>query len=192
MDRRGAATAAHALVVAAVAHAEFINIHPFDDGNGRTGRALTSFLMYRGGWWLRGFVSAEQVFGSDVQSYYSALRMFGTKYPGQDVDYTEWVRWFLDGLLRQADTRLDEASRQRAGREALRPSATRPAGAAGHGAHVRLAVRHRDEPRVRSRGGVSVATAVSDLNWLVAAGHLERLGSGRATRYVPRGATTED
>ncbi len=39
---------------------------------------------------------------------------------------------------------------------------------------------------------VSVATAVSDLNWLVAAGHLDRLGSGRATRYVPRGRDAED
>ncbi len=183
---------AHPLVVAAVAHAEFINIHPFDDGNGRTGRALTSFLMYRGGWWLRGFVSAEQVFGSDVQSYYSALRAFGTKYPGQEVDYTEWARWFLDGLLRQADARLEEASQQ-VGREALATIGDR-----GQRERLATALTYASlfgtvtSREYAAEAGVSVATAVSDLNWLVAAGHLERLGSGRATRYVPRGATTED
>ncbi|MGE0228505.1 MAG: Fic family protein [Dehalococcoidia bacterium] len=181
----------HPLVVAAVAHAEFINIHPFDDGNGRTGRALTSLLMFRGGWWLRGFVSAEQVFGSDVRAYYGALRAFGAKYPGAGVDYTEWVRWFLDGLLRQAEARLDEAARQ-VGREAF-------AGIGDSGQRERLAtaltyaslfgtVTSRE---YAAEAGVSAATAVSDLNWLVAAGHLERLGSGRATRYVPRGTPVE-
>lgn len=179
---------AHPLVTAAVAHAEFVNIHPFDDGNGRSGRAITSFLLYRGGWWLRGFVSAEQVFGGDVQAYYAALRTFGSKYPGQRADYTEWVRWFLEGLQRQADTRIAEASGQRIDQQAL-------AAIGDTGQRERLAtalmyatlfgtVTSRE---YAAEADVSVATAVSDLNWLVAAGHLERLGSGRATRYVPRG-----
>lgn len=190
---RGALTGGvHPLVVAATAHAEFINIHPFDDGNGRSGRAITSFLMYRGGWWLRGFVSAEQVFGGDVQSYYSALRLFGSKYPGQQADYTEWARWFLEGLLRQADARIEEATQQRLDAEAL-------AAVADAGQRDRLAtaltyaslfgtVTSRE---YAAEAGVSPATAVSDLNWLVAAGHLERFGSGRATRYVPRGIAIE-
>lgn len=183
---------AHTLVVASVAHAEFINIHPFDDGNGRTGRALTSFLMYRSGWWLRGFVSAEQVFGSDVQSYYAALRRFGAKYPGQQADYTEWAGWFLEGLLRQADARLEEASRQRLDGEALTA-----VGDAAQRERLTTALTYASlfgtvtSREYATEAGVSVATAVSDLNWLVAAGHLERLGSGRATRYVPRGVAIE-
>jgi Fic family protein len=182
----------HPLVAASVAHAEFINIHPFDDGNGRTGRALTSLLLYRGGWWLRGFVSAEQVFGGDVQAYYSALRAFGAKYPGQQSDYTEWARWFLEGLLRQAETRIEEASAQQADQLAL-------AAIGDTGQRERLAtalmyatlfgtVTSRE---YAAEADVSVATAVSDLNWLVAAGHLDRLGSGRATRYVPRDVPAE-
>jgi Fic family protein len=184
----GASRGLHPLVTASVAHAEFINIHPFDDGNGRTGRAITSFLMYRGGWWLRGFVSAEQVFGGDVQSYYAALRAFGPKYPGQHTDFTDWVRWFLEGLLRQADTRIEEASRQRLDAEALTA-----VGDAAQRDRLTTALTYASlfgtvtSREYASEANVSVATAVSDLNWLVAAGHLERLGSGRATRYVPRG-----
>lgn len=180
-----------ALVVAAVAHAEFINIHPFDDGNGRTGRALTSLLLYRGGWWLRGFVSAEQVFGSDVQAYYAALRAFGAKYPGSGVDYSDWVRWFLEGLLRQSDARLEEASQQ-LGREALAVI-----GDSGQRERLGTALTYAllfgtvTSREYAAEAGVSLATAVSDLNWLVAAGHLERLGSGRATRYVPKGVPAE-
>jgi Fic family protein len=176
------------LVTASVAHAEFINIHPFDDGNGRTGRAITSFLMYRGGWWLRGVVSAEQVFGGDVQSYYGALRAFGPKYPGQHTDFTDWVRWFLEGLLRQADTRIEEATRQSHDTEALATVAD-----AGQRDRLTTALTYASlfgtvtSREYASEAGVSAATAVSDLNWLVAAGRLERLGSGRATRYVPRG-----
>jgi Fic family protein len=182
----------HPLVVGAAAHAEFINIHPFDDGNGRTGRALTSFLMYRGGWWLRGFVSAEQVFGGDVQSYYSALRLFGSKYPGQQADYTEWVRWFLEGLARQSDARIEEASRQQQDAEALAA-----VGDVAQRDRLTTALTYASlfgtvtSREYAAEAGVSPATAVSDLNWLVAAGHLERLGSGRATRYVPRSVTVE-
>lgn len=186
-----AAEGTHPLVVAAVAHAEFINIHPFDDGNGRTGRALTSLLMFRGGWWLRGFVSAEQVFGSDVQAYYSALRAFGAKYPGQQVDFTAWARWFLEGLGRQADVRLEEASQQ-LGREVLAS-----VGDTGQRERLATALTYASlfgtvtSREYAAEAGVSAATAVSDLNWLVAAGHLERLGSGRATRYIPTGAPAE-
>ena len=39
-----------------------------------------------------------------------------------------------------------------------------------------------------SEAGVSAATAVADLNWLVQAGRLTRIGSGRATHYIPRAA----
>lgn len=181
----------HPLVVAAVAHAEFINIHPFDDGNGRTGRALTSLLMYRGGWWFRGFVSAEQVFGGDVQAYYAALRTFGPRYPGQQVDYSDWAGWFLGGLLQRAEARLEEASLQLS-QETLAAAADgaqrERLGTALTYASLFGTVTSR---AYAAEAGVSAATAVSDLNWLVAAGHLERLGSGRATRYVPRGAGSE-
>jgi Fic family protein len=192
----GAVSAAgtlHPLVLAAVAHAESINIHPFDDGNGRTGRALTSYLMYRGGWWLRGFVSAEQVFGGDVQAYYSALRRFGAKYPGQEADYTDWVRWFLEGLLRQADARIEEASRQQLDAEALGVVAD-----AGQRERLATALVYASlfgtvtSREYATEAGVSAGTAVSDLNWLVAAGHLDRRGSGRATRYAPRVVAIED
>ena len=46
----------------------------------------------------RDFVSVEQVFGGDVDEYYLALRTLGKRYPGPQVDLTNWVNWFLGGF----------------------------------------------------------------------------------------------
>ncbi len=172
----------HPLVLAAIAHAEFINLHPFDDGNGRTGRALTSYLLARAGWRLRGFVRAEQIFGADIEAYYAELRRFGPRYPGQHVDFTPWVRWFLASLLRETlvDDAVIGAWPQIASDFAEKyrlPSRT----AAGFG-YVRLARSVSSGEYARALG-VSGATAVSDLNSLVTLGAVERVGRGRATRY---------
>lgn len=92
----------HPAVIAAVAHAELVNIHPFDDGNGLTARAMTKYFLERGGWRLRGLVSSEQVFGEDIEAYYAELRAFGPRYHGQVIDLTWWVKLFTRGLYTEA------------------------------------------------------------------------------------------
>jgi Fic family protein len=172
----------HPLVLAAIAHAEFINIHPFDDGNGRTGRALTSYLLARSGWRLRGFVRAEQVFGADTEAYYAELRRFGPRYPGQRVDFRAWVRWFLTTLLREVfvDSALITAWPAIIRDIALQAGlSARAADGLGYTMLARVASSGEYAYALR----VSGATAVTDLNRLVALGLVDRQGRGRATRY---------
>lgn len=172
----------HPLVLAAIAHAEFINLHPFDDGNGRTGRALTSYLLARAGWRLRGFVRAEQIFGADIEAYYAELRRFGPRYPGQRVDFTPWVRWFLASLGREM---LIDVALIVSWPEAMSAIAqlsgltTRTANGLGYIVLARVA----SSGEYAAAIGVSSATAVFDLNTLVDVGLIERQGKGRATRY---------
>jgi Fic family protein len=177
----------HPLVVGAVAHIGLINIHPFDDGNGRTARALTSYFLARGGWRLRGFVSSEQVFGEDVDDYYAALRAFGERYPGPKPDLTEWVQWFLEQFRGAVTSRLEDADLREFHREmtadvigSLEGLAPRAASAL---TYVRLFGRVTSS-EYAEEAGVSRATAVADLNSLVAARYLRRMGTGRATRYT--------
>ena len=173
------------LVLAAVAHAEFINIHPFDDGNGRAGRALASYLVARGGWRLRGFVRIEQVFGTDIEAYYARLAAFGDRYPGQHVDFTEWVRWFLGSLEGHISDRLHNELQWELGLE-FTGRLLIDAGVPQRAALALMYVDLFDSMTADAyaiEASVSRATAVSDLNVLVGLGRLSRIGNGRATRY---------
>lgn len=176
----------HPAILAAVAHAELVNVHPFDDGNGRTARALTKYFLDRGGWHLRGLVSSEQVFGEDVEAYYAALRAFGPRYPGQDFDLTEWCAWLVGGLMAPAQfvvevarnlawwRELDEAMLEIEGlprRSTLALQAVFFTGSTKKGEYAQDA-------------GISPATAASDLGRLVALQYLRRTGAGRSTKYV--------
>ncbi|MSQ29971.1 MAG: Fic family protein [Dehalococcoidia bacterium] len=177
----------HPLVLAAVAHAEFINIHPFDDGNGRVGRALTSYLLMRSGWRLRGFVRAEQVFGTDVEAYYAQLRKFGERYPARSVDFTEWAQWFLSGLRWWIQSRITDQATLGIVQEVFGltlESLGIPRRSALALLYISL-FESATSDAYSTEASVSHATAVSDLNALVRAGYLRRDGAGRATRYVP-------
>lgn len=60
-------------VFAALAHYQFATIHPYFDGNGRTARLLTTLLLHRGGYGLRGIYSLEEYYAKHLPGYYSAL-----------------------------------------------------------------------------------------------------------------------
>lgn len=79
---------------AAVAHLWFLQIHPFDDGNGRIGRAILDMALARSEGVPQRFYSISSQISKEVQGYYDALEAMGTG----DLDITSWVRWFLDCL----------------------------------------------------------------------------------------------
>ncbi|WP_410513337.1 Fic family protein [Paenibacillus sp. BR2-3] len=58
-------------IKAAIAAYQLLTIHPFDDGNGRTSRALASYILSTGGYNLRGFNSMEEYYFADLSGYYS-------------------------------------------------------------------------------------------------------------------------
>ena len=64
-------TTTHPIEKAAIFHAEFETIHPFSDGNGRTGRLLMNYMLVKAGYWPVNIRYAE-----DRQTYYDALTAF--------------------------------------------------------------------------------------------------------------------
>jgi Fic family protein len=82
----------------------FLSIHPFDDGNGRTGRLLATAELWRSGYRMRGFLSFDEYFSADRARYYASLQM-GLPvnfYEGRhDPDHTPWLEYFV-GTLGQA------------------------------------------------------------------------------------------
>ena len=61
-------------LVAGIVHYQFVTIHPYYDGNGRTARLLTSFVMRKGGYGLKGIYSLEEYYAKDLIRYYDALQ----------------------------------------------------------------------------------------------------------------------
>ena len=82
---------------AAIAHFWFIIIHPFDDGNGRIGRALTDFLLARAEGSGERFYSMSNQILVERKQYYNVLQ----KVQHSTGDITEWLEWFL-GCLKNA------------------------------------------------------------------------------------------
>lgn len=84
----------------------FVSIHPFDDGNGRTARALATAELWRSGYDMRGFLSLEEHYASDLKAYYDNLQM-GLPvnfYDGRhDPDHTPWLEYFVGTMARAAE-----------------------------------------------------------------------------------------
>ena len=88
-------------IIAALLHYQFVTIHPFYDGNGRTARLLATFALYRGGYDLNGFYSLEERHAQYLPLYYKALAIHPhhNYYAGRaDADLTSWIGYFIQTL----------------------------------------------------------------------------------------------
>lgn len=90
-------------ILAALGHLEFVAIHPFNDGNGRTARAISRLLLARGGYGFHGLVSLDAYLDLRRSDYLAAIRAsIGRAYePGYDA--TPFIAAFLGALVGAAD-----------------------------------------------------------------------------------------
>jgi Fic family protein len=90
---------------AAILTHRFLSIHPFNDGNGRTGRLLATTELWRSGYRMRGFFSFEEYFNADRDHYYRNLQM-GLPvdfYDGRNnPDHNPWLLYFVETMARAA------------------------------------------------------------------------------------------
>jgi len=88
-------------LVAGIAHYQFATIHPYYDGNGRTARLLTTFLLHKTGYDLKGLYSLEEYYAQNLHAYYDALSVGPSHnyYEGRaDADITGWLSYFIEGM----------------------------------------------------------------------------------------------
>ena len=167
----------HPLLVIAVFVVVFLAIHPFQDGNGRLSRVITTLLLLRAGYAYVPYASLESVIEKTKDAYYRALRRTQGTLRAESADWQPWLDYFL-GALRSQKRALDEKVR----REKIVLDALPP-----------LSVQILDI--VRTQGRITVAEAakitgtsrntVKDhLKALSDAGHLVRHGAGRGTWYA--------
>lgn len=90
-------------LIAALVHYQFVTIHPYYDGNGRTARLLSTYVLYRGGYDLHGFFSLEEHHARDLEAYYRSLAVHPhhNYYEGRaEADLTPWLEYFVKTLAR--------------------------------------------------------------------------------------------
>jgi len=101
-------------IVAGLAHYQFVTIHPYCDGNGRTARLLATFLLHRYGYGLNGFLSVEEFYARDLAGYYAALAVHPhhNYYMGRaEADLSAWTEYFTETLARTFEAVAVEARR---------------------------------------------------------------------------------
>ena len=95
------------VIKAAIAHLWFVNIHPFDDGNGRLTRTITDMFLARAEGLNMRFYSMSAAILQNKKNYYDTLEYMGT----HGMDITRWLLWFLQTLENAIDTSIQKTQR---------------------------------------------------------------------------------
>ena len=167
---------------AGLVHLNFVAIHPFADGNGRTARILETLLLYKGGFRGADLISLEEYFGRDTGRYYEAIAgALGPIYspPG---DASKWLEYYLGAHVQQAQEALGEFLTARYLVDRLSSTFQFPTSEAAVVilAQQRGIVTNRSYRAVTGRPAQSAA---SDLKRFTEIGLLERQGRGRGVLY---------
>lgn len=172
--------ALHPLLAVAVFVVVFLAIHPFQDGNGRLSRILTTLLLLRAGYAYVPYASLERVIEDNKDLYYKALRRTQTSLVGPAPDWDPWIGFFLRCLKKQKDGLAARLDRERA---AMQAEAALPEQAIAIikalREHPRLSIAQLAEITGGNRNTLKVR-----LRELTASGTIRRHGRARATWYA--------
>lgn len=102
----------HPLLVIAVFTVQFLAIHPFQDGNGRLSRVLTTLLLLKSGYRYVPYCSLERIIELNKDSYYKALRKAQITIETDDSGLDVWLMFFLESLKKQKDTLAKKIERE--------------------------------------------------------------------------------
>lgn len=169
----------HALLAIAIFVVVFLEIHPFQDGNGRLSRILTTLMLLQAGYGYVPYTSLESVIEQNKEAYYLALRQTQTTIRTERPDWHPWLLFFLRALDRQKDRLAEKIEREKIVLGEL-PELS-----------VRILEFAREHGRVSTGDmmklvGASRNTLKQQFRQLVERGHLVRHGGGRTTWYALR------
>lgn len=91
----------HPLLIIGMFVVVFLEIHPFQDGNGRLSRILTTLLLLQAGYAYVPYSSLERVIEQNKRGYYLALRQTQGSIRTESADWQPWLRFFLESLHQQ-------------------------------------------------------------------------------------------
>ena len=96
----------HPLILIANFIFEYLAIHPFQDGNGRTSRLLTNLMLLQQGYLFTQIVSHERIIEANKMDYYLALNKTQSTWKTASEDITPWLQFFLNIIKSQSTQAL--------------------------------------------------------------------------------------
>jgi Fic family protein len=166
----------HPLLAIGIFVVGFLAIHPFQDGNGRLSRILTTWLLLQAGYGYVPYSSMESIIEESKEGYYLALRKTQATIHQAEPDWEPWLLFFLRALQRQKNrlqVKLDQEKIMNATLPALSVQILELAKA-----HGRVTTQGIVQATGESRGTIKVR-----LSQLVRDRLLVRYGEGRSTWY---------
>ncbi len=165
------------LILAGIFHKQFVLIHPFMDGNGRTVRLLAKVLLANLGLDTFHLFSFERYYNNNVTKYFALVGERGNYYDLK-IDFTLWLEYFTDGII-------DELALVKNKLEKL---VLAPAAGLKPHHHLMLDYLRQHDSITDAIYATLVVrakpTRANDYNYLIKHGLIERHGQGRATYYT--------
>lgn len=166
----------HPLLIVAVFTVTFLEIHPFQDGNGRLSRILTTLLLLQAGYVYVPYGSLESVIENSKEGYYLALRQTQQSLHSAAPNWQPWLMFFMRALQQQKRRLATKVEREKVALTSLPELA------------VKILDYVRDHGRVTTRDmvrefGASPNTLKTTFSNLVKKGLLVRHGGGRSIWY---------
>lgn len=167
------------LILAGIFHKQFVLIHPFIDGNGRTCRLVTKVLLAELGIDTFELFSFETFYNQDVTKYFSLVGEQGSYYDLEnEIDFTSWLEYFTEGVLNEI-LRVRKILENKE----LTPEYTILKDHSRMLEYIKMNgfITDRKYAELTDR---AKATRVMDFNKLIDLGLIERKGKGRSTYYT--------
>lgn len=156
---------------------EYLAIHPFQDGNGRTSRLLTNLLLLQQGYMFTALVSHEKLIEERKADYYLALRQAQSSWKKKTEDIYSWLIFFLEIVRSQATGALTLVQEDR-----VENLLSEKQLALWQWAQTRNAPEFSRKNAIEALG-FPPRTVEAIIKKLVDLKRLERIGEGRGTRY---------
>lgn len=167
----------HPLLLVGIFVVVFLEIHPFQDGNGRLSRILTTLLLMRAGYAYVPYSSLESVIEQNKEGYYRALRQTQGTIRSDAPNWQPWIVFFLRALQQQMKHLAKKVERERIVLSALPELSAQILEHARE--HGRVSIGD-----IAKLTGVNRNTLKKHFSQLAGKGHLILHGSGRGARYT--------
>ena len=154
---------------------DFLCIHPFNDGNGRLSRLLTTLLLYKNGFYVGRYISLESLIARDKAAYYEALNKAGVNWHDGNEDVVPFIKYLLRIILaayKAFDDRFSIVENKLSAVEMVRKATLQKLG------------RFTKQDIRELCPSLSISSIEGSLRKLVEEGELRREGVGRSTKYI--------
>ena len=175
----------HPLIKAALVHLYFVHVHPFDDGNGRSARALSNLYLMKQDYQFINFLAPSDYFDHHRGEYYRAIQ----NAEAHDSDATFFILYYLMALAEQLKNVQSEIEKETKVKD-IRDLLSQKDQAKLDKKQIKALQWMLEHPEKMTTkkycklGQCSDETARKDFNRLLEAGLIQKIGDGRTTGYV--------